>query len=166
MALHGGLEAGTFEIAQEVAHATGASLYAVIQPHDLRWHVPSILFDPAASPSLRRFLAHARFAISLHGFGRQGVKATALLGGCNRAAAARLATGLGRHGFAAVSDYAAMPSGLRGLHRRNPVNLPERGGVQVELTPDLRRTPQRHRFTAALSAELPRLATEVLTTPS
>src|SRR6266576_6472167 len=40
-ALHGGLEQGTAEIAEAAASTSGASLYTVVQPDNLRWHVPS-----------------------------------------------------------------------------------------------------------------------------
>ena len=53
-ALHGGLEQGTAEIAEEVAHRAGASFYAVVQPDDLHWHVPSHRYDPALSDGLGR----------------------------------------------------------------------------------------------------------------
>lgn len=158
MALHGGLEEGTFEIARTIADVTGASLYAVVQPEDVRWHVPSIHFDPAHSDALRRFIASVRFAVSIHGFGRQFLSATALVGGANADAADRVAAGLRRRGFTAVSDRNAIPKRLRGLHGKNPVNLPSRGGVQVELTPDLRRLPVRRKLAAALAAEVEVLA--------
>src|SRR5690606_39793265 len=42
LAIHGGsLERGTAEVADAAAEQAGASLYAVRQPDDLRWHVPS-----------------------------------------------------------------------------------------------------------------------------
>ncbi len=157
-ALHGGLEAGTFEIASQVAATTGASLYAVVQPDDLRWHVPSTRFDPNVSPALRRFVDSVQFVVSLHGFGRRHLTRTALLGGRNHAAADGLARALAAQGFTAVSDPAAIPAPLRGRHERNPVNLPPAGGVQIELTPDLRRRPDRDRFAAALAGALPPLA--------
>lgn len=151
MALHGGLEEGTFEIAEHVAARTGASLYAVVQPPDLRWHVPSIRYDPRHSDAMRRFLGSVRFAISVHGFGRANLASTALIGGRNRSIAERVAAHLGAHGsITASADPAQIPKRLRGLHARNPVNLPERAGVQLELTPDLRRTPGRERVAAAL----------------
>src|SRR5205823_693396 len=65
MAFHGGLEAETERIAAEAATRAGASLYAVVQPPDLRWHVPSHLFSPAESPALRRFLNHVEVAVAL-----------------------------------------------------------------------------------------------------
>ena len=52
MAIHGGLEEGTETMAEAVAEATGASLYAVVQPQTLWWHVPSIRYDPAESAAL------------------------------------------------------------------------------------------------------------------
>jgi len=42
-----------------------------------------------------------------------------------------------------VDDLDAVPSELRGLHPRNPVNRPPHGGVQLELPPYVRGlTPQ------------------------
>ena len=93
-ALHGGLEQGTAEIAEAAADAAGASFYAVVQPEDLHWHVPSHRYDPALSDGLRAFLAGIDVVISVHGFG--GVRdaddrwTTALLGGTNRELAAEL----------------------------------------------------------------------------
>ena len=145
LALHGGLEAGTAEIADAAAHAAGASLYAVVQPDDLRWHVPSHYFDPSLSPGLRDFLAHVDVVISVHGFG--GLRGsderwtTALLGGGNRPLAARLAGELRNvlpH-YRWVDDLSVIPARLRGVHVENPVNRPPRKGVQIELPPRVRR---------------------------
>ena len=69
LALHGGLEAGTAEIARAAAVASNASIYAVVQPDDVRWHVPSHAFDPAHSCALVEFLAHVEQVVSVHGFG-------------------------------------------------------------------------------------------------
>lgn len=152
MALHGGLEEGTFEIAEAVADASGASLYAVVQPDDLAWHVPSIEYDPAASPALRAFLDGVATVVSIHGFGRIGMRHTALVGGRNRPLGARVAAALRRHGeLRAVTDISKIPRTLRGLHPRNPVNLPRHQGVQLELTADLRRGRHRAALTAALA---------------
>jgi hypothetical protein len=41
---------------------------------------------------------------------------------------------------AIVDDLDGIPVELRGLHRRNPVNLPSGGGVQIELPPRVRGT--------------------------
>jgi len=142
MALHGGLELGTYEIAQAVAGASGATMYAVVQPEEMRWHIPSISYDPSDSRHLRSFLAHVNVALSIHGFGRHGMRRTALIGGRNRTLGRRVAAALGRAlDLRAVTDPDSIPAGLRGLHPDNPVNLPRRHGVQVELTADLRRGP-------------------------
>jgi phage replication-related protein YjqB (UPF0714/DUF867 family) len=144
-ALHGGLEQGTAEIAEAAASASGASFYAVVQPDDLRWHVPSHRYDPALSLCLRAFLASIDIVISVHGFG--GVRdaddrwTTALLGGTNRELAADLAYALIRAlpQYRWIADLDSMPRHLRGLHPANPVNRVALGGVQLELPPRVRR---------------------------
>ena len=147
LALHGGLEAHTAEIAQAAAVASHASYYAVVQPDDLRWHVPSHAFDPAQSDALVAFLHHVDCVVSVHGFG--GLRGsddrwiTGLLGGSNRSLAARLA-GLLRDalpGYYWIDDLDVIPTHLRGVHPDNPVNRPAGGGVQLELPPRVRRTP-------------------------
>ncbi len=138
-ALHGGLEQGTAEIAGAAAALSGSSFYAVVQPGDLRWHVPSHYYDPALSDGLRAFLAGIDVVISVHGFG--GVRdaddrwTTALLGGTNRDLAAELARTLGAAlpGYRWIADLDGMPRHLRGLHPANPVNRVPQGGVQLEL---------------------------------
>ena len=154
LALHGGLEAGTEEVAAAAAAATGASLYAVSQPPDLRWHIPSIRYDPRQSPALRAFLEHVLAAVSIHGFGRRGFEGTVLLGGANRRLAASFARALRRRGLPAIDDLGRIPRGLRGLHAANPVNLPLRAGVQVELSPQVRRGRQRELVVEAVAAVL------------
>jgi phage replication-related protein YjqB (UPF0714/DUF867 family) len=144
-ALHGGLEQGTAEIAETVAMIAGASFYAVVQPDDLHWHVPSHRYDPALSDGLRAFLASIDVVISVHGFG--GVRdaddrwTTALLGGTNRELAAELgatlSTALPQYRW--IADLEVIPRHLRGLHPANPVNLVPHGGVQLELPPRIRR---------------------------
>ncbi|HEY8527726.1 MAG TPA: poly-gamma-glutamate hydrolase family protein [Acidimicrobiales bacterium] len=142
LAFHGGsLERGTDAIALAAADQAGASLYVVRQPPDLRWHVPSTAFDPAASPALAAFVEHVRVAVAIHGYGREGMWTTLLLGGRNRPLAATLAAALRRRlgaGFEVVDDVQAIPDGLRGQHPRNPVNLPAGAGVQLELPPRVR----------------------------
>ena len=145
-ALHGGLEEGTAEIAARAAEVSGASYYAVVQPDDLRWHVPSHRYDPTCAAGLRAFVAHVDAMISVHGFG--GIReaddrwTTALLGGTNRALAADLAVRLTRAlpGYRWVADLDGIPSHLRGLHPDNPVNLTADAGVQLELPPRVRRS--------------------------
>jgi phage replication-related protein YjqB (UPF0714/DUF867 family) len=145
-ALHGGLEQGTAEIAEAAATASGASFYAVVQPDDLRWHVPSHRYDPALSLCLRAFLTSIDIVISVHGFG--GVRdaddrwTTALLGGTNRELAADLAGALTQAlpQYRWIADLDSMPRHLRGLHPANPVNRVAHGGVQLELPPRVRRS--------------------------
>lgn len=141
MAYHGGnLEEMTDVVATAAAEQAGASLYAVIQPSDLRWHIPSTSVRPDHSLHLRRFLDHVQVVITVHGYGREGFWTSLLLGGGNRA----LAEHVGRHLRPALPDYEIItdieriPSRLRGLHPENPVNLPAGGGLQLELPPRVR----------------------------
>lgn len=142
MAFHGGnLERGTDVIASAAATRAGASLYMVVQPPDLRWHVPSLEFRPERSPALARFVDHVDVAIAIHGYGRQDMWTTLLLGGRNREVARRLGgelrTTLG-DSFTVIDELPDIPQELRGVHPRNPVNLPRLGGVQLELPPRVR----------------------------
>ena len=142
MALHGGLEAHTETVAARVAASTGASLYAIVQPDDHRWHIPSARHDPRHSPRLTSFLEHVRAAVSIHGFGRSELPKTILVGGSNERLRRLTAAALRRKtALTVLDDPALIPAGLRGLHPANPVNLPELGGVQVELSPGAR-TPE------------------------
>jgi phage replication-related protein YjqB (UPF0714/DUF867 family) len=142
LAFHGGsLEQGTDVIATAAAERAGASLYTVRQPDDLRWHIPSSEFDPSSSPALARFVEHVELAVAVHGYGREGMFTTLLLGGRNRALAGRLRAALERElgdGFVALDDLDAIPEPLRGQHPQNPVNLVRQGGVQLELPPRVR----------------------------
>jgi phage replication-related protein YjqB (UPF0714/DUF867 family) len=135
LALHGGLEPGTAEIATEAARRSGASWYVIVQPDDLKRHVPSHEHDPAAAPLLAGFLDHVDAVISVHGYwGHADLHAALLVGGCDRA----LARALGDRLRTALPDYRvvdeleAIPRRLRGVDPRNPVNRTTRG-VQVEL---------------------------------
>lgn len=141
LAFHGGsLERGTAEVAEAAAERAGASLYAVRQPEELRWHIPSTLVDPSMSAALGAFLEHVDLAVSVHGYGRRGHANVVLVGGSNRALAAKAAevlrTAVPSHRF--VDDLHAIPPTLRGVHPDNPVNRPQGGGIQIELPPTLR----------------------------
>ena len=142
VAIHGcSLERGTDVVATAAADRAGASLYAVRQPDDLNWHVPSTLFDPAASPALASFVDHVDAVVSIHGYGRVGMWTTLLVGGGNRPLAGRVASALRSTlggGFTVVDDMGAIPPPLRGVHPHNPVNLPRQGGAQLELPPRVR----------------------------
>jgi phage replication-related protein YjqB (UPF0714/DUF867 family) len=145
LAFHGGnLERETDVIAGRVAERAGASLYAVLQPSDLRWHIPSIAVQPSSSPRLARFLAHVDVAIAVHGYGREGFWTTLLLGGANRTLARHVGQALrrtiGPHDYTVADELHDIPESLRGVHPRNPVNLPPGRGVQLELPPRIRGT--------------------------
>jgi phage replication-related protein YjqB (UPF0714/DUF867 family) len=81
----------------------------------------------------------------VHGFG--GLRGcddrwtTALIGGADRELADRLAFALraALPQYRWVDDLDEMPARLRGVHPRNPVNRAQRGGVQLELPPRVRR---------------------------
>jgi phage replication-related protein YjqB (UPF0714/DUF867 family) len=141
LALHGGsLERGTAEIAREAADAAGASIYAVRQPEDLRWHVPSSRCDPAESPALQAFLERVDTVVSIHGYGRDGFWRSLLVGGADRALAFQVAGVLraALPAYQVIDEVGAIPPALRGLHRDNPVNRTRGGGVQLELPPRVR----------------------------
>jgi phage replication-related protein YjqB (UPF0714/DUF867 family) len=143
LAFHGGsLERQTDVIAIDAATRANASVYAVVQPPDLRWHIPSTSVTPEASEDLRAFVEHVEVAIAIHGYGRDGLWTSLLLGGTNRPLAAHLASHLGPAlpEYSIVDDLDAIPVDLRGVHARNPVNLPTGGGVQLELPPRVRGT--------------------------
>ncbi len=156
LAFHGGnLERGTDVIAEAAALRGDASFYAVRQPPDLRWHLPSTEFHGEASAALARFFDHVEVVVAVHGYGREGMWTTLLLGGRNRALAATLATALRGtlgDGFTVVDDLEAIPYELRGVHPRNPVNLPPAGGVQLELPPRVRRAAGAPTFDPAYEA--------------
>src|SRR3981081_3829625 len=89
MECHGGnLEQGTDQIAVAAAARAGASLYAVLQPPGLRWHVPSTAVRPDESARLAAFIDHIDVAVAVHGYGAEGFWTTLLLGGGNRELAA------------------------------------------------------------------------------
>jgi phage replication-related protein YjqB (UPF0714/DUF867 family) len=141
LAIHGGsLERGTAEVAVRAAEQADASVYAVRQPENLRWHIPSALVDPSSSPALSAFLDHVDVVVSVHGYGRRGYSNVVLIGGRNRELATRAAVTLRAavpsHRF--VDDLRAIPPTLRGIHLDNPVNRTRGGGIQLELPPTLR----------------------------
>jgi phage replication-related protein YjqB (UPF0714/DUF867 family) len=143
MAYHGGaLEEVTDLIAREAAERTGSSYYGVHQPKGMERHIPSIRFDPAVSPQLKSFVDHVEIVITIHGFGRPGFYTTLLLGGQNRELAHHVGAVLRRRlpAYEVATDMDRIPNELRGLHHRNPVNLPPQQGVQIELPPRVRGT--------------------------
>jgi phage replication-related protein YjqB (UPF0714/DUF867 family) len=141
MAFHGGwLEEVTDDIASAAAETSGASYYGVLQGPDDQWHIPSHLVSPAESEALNTFLGHVEVVVAIHGFGRPDLLRSVLLGGRNRELAEFVACRLIAHlpHYEIVHDIRSVPPSLRGQHARNPVNLPRRGGVQIELPPRIR----------------------------
>lgn len=141
MAYHGGgLEEMTDVVAGRAAALAGASYYGVHQPPGLEWHIPSTQVDPLHSPALSAFLDHVEIVVTVHGFGRQGFWTTLLLGGQNRDLAGHVASRLQPRlpAYELATDLDRIPTELRGLSPRNPVNLPPGRGVQVELPPRVR----------------------------
>lgn len=143
MAYHGGgLEEMTEVVAQRAADASGASYYGVHQPRGMERHIPSIEVSPDASDDLRAFLDHVHVVVTIHGYGRQGYYSTLLLGGQHRDFARHIGGHLRRRlpAYRVIDEIDEIPKELRGLHPRNPVNLPPACGVQIELPPRVRGT--------------------------
>ncbi|MCU1463859.1 MAG: hypothetical protein JWO37_3934 [Acidimicrobiales bacterium] len=141
MAIHGGsLEGATDVIASDAAARAGASLYAVLLPPQLQWHVPSHHYRAEESAGLAAFLDHVDVVVAVHGYGRDGMWTSLLLGGRDRAVAADLGAALrpALPDYEIVDDLDAVPVDLRGLHPDNPVNRTRAGGVQLELPPRVR----------------------------
>jgi phage replication-related protein YjqB (UPF0714/DUF867 family) len=140
-AFHGGnLERRTDEIAAEAARRSGASYYGVRQPDGMRHHLPSARVRPEESDKLAAFVDRCAVVVTVHGYGRWGQFTSLLIGGRNRSLATHVA-GCVRGAVPAyrtIDDLDRIPRALRGLHPRNPCNLPVGGGVQLELPPRVR----------------------------
>ena len=141
MAYHGGtLEKTTDPIAREAAAAAGASYYAVVQEHEDPTHIASTEFVANHSDALDCFFDHVDVVITIHGYGREHLFHSVLLGGTNRALAHHVAAHsrfwLPEYTF--HSDLRDIPKELAGQHRQNPVNRPRDAGLQIELPPTIR----------------------------
>jgi phage replication-related protein YjqB (UPF0714/DUF867 family) len=141
MAFHGGnLERMTDVIASKAAEQCGASLYAVRQPAPMKQHIASTKVRPEESDALAGFLEHVEVVIAVHGYGRDGLWQSLLLGGQNRPLAAHVGDHLRAElpEFSIVDDMEQIPTDLAGQHPHNPVNKPAQTGVQLELPPRVR----------------------------
>ena len=141
MAIHGGgLEVMTDVIAVAAAESAGASYYAVVHPADVEHHLSSLQYGRGESAVLAAFVDHVDVVVSLHGYGREGSWTSILAGGRNRRLAAAIAGELEARlpEYEVITDLDRIPVELRGLSARNPVNLPPRQGVQLELPPRVR----------------------------
>ena len=144
MAFHGGsLETKTDAIAEKAAYKADASFYAIRQPPNLRWHIPSSLFRADESPKLQAFFEVVDIVVTVHGFRRKAFLHHVMLGGRNRALAAHLAEALrpALPNAVVVDDLSVIPKPIRGVHPDNPVNVPRLSGVQIELSPMVRTEP-------------------------
>ena len=118
MAYHGGtLEKATDPIARETAEQTDASYYGLIQTNDDPLHFPSIKLNEYASENLHKFFQHVKLVITIHGYGREHLFHSVLLGGRNRTLASHLASFLkiALPDYSFVSDLEEIPKELRGL---------------------------------------------------
>ncbi len=139
LAIHGGgLEQMTDVIAERAADAADASVYVVRHPDRYPHHLPSARFRADESSTLAEFLGYVDVIVSLHGYGRMGRSTQLLAGGLNRELAAHLGRHLVLPGYRVITDLAAIPPELRGVHPDNPVNRARGGGVQLELSPRVR----------------------------
>jgi phage replication-related protein YjqB (UPF0714/DUF867 family) len=141
MAYHGGsLEERTDLIAGQAAERSRASYYAVLQPEDVQWHIPSHTVGRNPSERLKAFIDHVDIVMTIHGFGRRDHFTSLLLGGQNRELADHVAAHLRPRlpDYEIVTDLDRIPQDLRGLHDDNPVNMPAHQGVQIELPPRIR----------------------------
>jgi phage replication-related protein YjqB (UPF0714/DUF867 family) len=141
MAYHGGsLEKTTDAIARETAALAGASYYGVVQTAEEPTHIASTEVAASHSEALATFLDHIDVVVTIHGYGREHLFHSVLLGGRNRALARHIAAHsrfvLPRFTF--HDQLEEIPRELAGQHKRNPVNLPVNKGVQIELPPTLR----------------------------
>ena len=141
MAYHGGgLEEMTDVIGRAAAERSGASYYGVRHPPKWELHIPSTQVSPDQSPVLAAFLDRVEVVVTVHGFGRRSLMTSLLLGGRNRDLAGHLAGHLrsALPAYDILDDLDDIPPELRGVHARNPVNLPPLAGVQIELPPRVR----------------------------
>lgn len=158
MALHGGLEAGTVQLAEMLAKRFNLSIYTVSQPPTLWWHIPSTKYLLEESDRLAEFVAHCGIVLSIHGYGRPGMESTVLVGGANRVAALDVGAALRASGIDVIDDLDEIPTNLRGTHPSNPVNLSREGGVQLELGSGLRSGQVLDQIADALAPVIHRLA--------
>ncbi len=142
LAFHGGpVERVTSMIARMAAEQAGATFYTINQPAERPLHLPSTRFRPEESDNFAAVINHCDTVCTVHGYGRDMDKQWILLGGQNRELAATLGKALRdevRPRYRVVDDLGEIPKELRGVHARNPVNLPPNTGVQMELPPGVR----------------------------
>jgi phage replication-related protein YjqB (UPF0714/DUF867 family) len=141
MAYHGGsLEKATDVIAREAAERSNSSYYGLIQSHEDPIHFASTQLLYEKSEPLELFLNHIQVVTTIHGYGREHLFYSVLLGGRNRQLAEHFAPILREAlpSYKFETELENIPKELRGQHLKNPVNYPPLQGVQLELPPTLR----------------------------
>lgn len=141
LALHGGLEGGTAELAAALAAETGCTALVFRQDGgDWSLHLPSRAYEPGLCPPLARFLAAVEIVVSIHGYQDRAGQERILLGGRNRrlAALAGSAINASAPDYPTVARLRQIPPHLRGIEPANPVNRSAGSGVQLELPPRAR----------------------------
>lgn len=141
MAYHGGsLEKATDVIAREAAERSNSSYYGLIQSHEDPIHFASTQLLEEKSEPLELFLNHIQVVATIHGYGREHLFYSVLLGGRNRQLAEHFAPILREAlpSYKFETELENIPKELRGQHLKNPVNYPPQQGVQLELPPTLR----------------------------
>jgi len=141
MAYHGGsLEKATDIIAREAAERSNSSYYGLIQSHEDPIHFASTQLLEEKSEPLELFLNHIQVVTTIHGYGREHLFYSVLLGGRNRQLAEHFAPILREAlpSYKFETELENIPKELRGQHLKNPVNYPPLQGVQLELPPTLR----------------------------
>lgn len=142
-AFHGGyIESGTSELAIAISENT-FDLYSfeALKPGDMHkdsftsstLHITSTRFD---DPKLLSMLPEKDFCLGLHGFG--GQEADFCVGGGNELERKNLVKLLSEH-FPQLKSCELCCPPFNGVSKKNPINLCKNQGVQVEMSPDVRK---------------------------
>jgi phage replication-related protein YjqB (UPF0714/DUF867 family) len=143
MAFHGGLiEPGTSELAEAIAKDDfdyyGFLGFKNAELHEESFtaadlHLTSARFD---EPRLMKKTETASFCVGIHGFG--GEEADFCVGGSNASERQRLVKELSAR-FPDLRSCELCCPPFNGVSRKNPVNKCRDGGLQVEMSPRIRR---------------------------
>lgn len=143
MAFHGGLiEPGTTELGTLIAgdsfdfYSFSGKKNAELHEDSLTaadLHLTAAHFD---EPKLMGLVAAAEFCVGLHGFG--GAEADFCVGGANEKERKRLVATLAKR-FPDLRSCELCCPPYNGVAAKNPVNKCLNGGVQVEMSPKVRR---------------------------
>lgn len=143
MAFHGGfIEPGTSELAEAVAD-TDLSFYGfsglINKEMDESTYTSSLLHLTSAKfdePRLMKLSAQKEFCLALHGFG--GVEADFCIGGANSDQRRLISEALSK-AFPGFKSCELCCNPFNGTSLKNPVNRCLKRGVQIEMSPRVRR---------------------------